>query len=65
MAFEDKTQNNIMIDLKAAIEPDTSTEEGTLIDSSFRARRQNLRKAYIELELIDKTDMQKQPTESI
>lgn len=32
MAFEDKTQNNIMIDLKAAIEPDTSTEEGTLID---------------------------------
>lgn len=28
MAFEDKTQNNIMIDLKAAIEPDTSTEEG-------------------------------------
>ena len=44
MAFEDKTQNNIMIDLKAAIEPDTSTEEGTLIDHSFRARRQNLRR---------------------
>ena len=45
MAFEDKTQNNIMIDLKAAIEPDTSTEEGTL-DRSFipGAQRQNLRR---------------------
>ena len=53
MAFEDKTQNNIMIDLKAAIEPDTSTEEGTLIDHSFRGAAAEFEKAYIELELID------------
>lgn len=53
MAFEDKTQNNIIIDLKAAIEPDTSTEEGTLIDHSFRGAAAEFEKAYIELELID------------
>lgn len=53
MAFEDKTQNNITIDLKAAIEPDTSTEEGTLIDHSFRGAAAEFEKAYIELELID------------
>ena len=53
MTFEDKTQNNIMIDLKAAIEPDTSTEEGTLIDHSFRGAAAEFEKAYIELELID------------
>ena len=53
MAFEDKTQNNIMIDLKAAIEPDTSTEEGHIIDHSFRGAAAEMEKAYIELELID------------
>lgn len=53
MAFEDKTQNNIMIDLKAAIDPDTSTEEGTLIDHSFRGAAAEFEQAYIELELID------------
>lgn len=54
MAFEDKTQNNIMLDLKAAITPDTSMEEGTLIDHSFRGAAAEFEKAYIELGLIDK-----------
>ena len=52
MAFEDKTQNNIIIDLKAAIEPDTSTEEGTLIDHSIRGEAEEFKKAYIKLEFI-------------
>lgn len=53
MLFEDKTQNNIMIDLKAATDPDTSTEEGTLIDHSFRGAAAEFEQAYIELGLID------------
>lgn len=54
MLFDDKTQNNIMIDLKEAIEPDTSTEEGTLIDHSLRGAAAEFEQAYIELGLIDK-----------
>lgn len=53
MLFDDKTQNNIMIDLKAAIDPDTNTEEGTLIDHSFRGAAAEFEQAYIELGLID------------
>lgn len=53
MAFEDKTQNNIMLDLKAVIEPDTSTEEGTLIDHSLRGAAAEFEQAYIELGLIE------------
>lgn len=53
MLFENKTQENIMIDLKAAVNPDTSTEEGTLIDHSFRGAAAEFEQAYIELELID------------
>lgn len=53
MLFEDKTQNNIMIDLKDATDPDTNTEEGTLIDHSFRGAAAEFEQAYIELGLID------------
>lgn len=53
MLFDDKTQNNIMIDLKAATDPDTNTEEGTLIDHSFRGAAAEFEQAYIELGLID------------
>ncbi len=53
MLFDDKTQNNIMIDLKAATDPDTNTEEGTLLDHSFRGAAAEFEQAYIELGLID------------
>lgn len=53
MLFDDKTQNNIMIDLKEATDPDTNTEEGTLIDHSFRGAAAEFEQAYIELGLID------------
>ena len=53
MLFENKTQENIMIDLKAATDPDTNTEEGTLIDHSFRGAAAEFEQAYIELGLID------------
>jgi len=53
MLFDDKTQNNIMIDLKSAIEPDTDTGEGTLIDHSLRGAAAEFEQAYIELGLID------------
>lgn len=53
MLFDDKTQNNIMIDLKAAIDPDTNAEEGTLVDHSFRGAAAEFEQAYIELGLID------------
>ncbi len=53
MLFENKTQENIMIDLKAATDPDTNTEEGTLIDHSFRGAAAEFEQAYIELVMID------------
>lgn len=53
MLFEDKTQENIIIDMKAAVDPDTNTEEGTLIDHSFRGAGAEFEQAYIELGLID------------
>ncbi len=42
-----------MIDLKAATDPDTNTEEGTLIDHSFRGAAAEFEQAYIELGMID------------
>lgn len=53
MLFDDKTQNNILIDLKAAADPVTNTEEGTLIDHSFRGAAAEFEQAYIALGLID------------
>lgn len=53
MLFDEKTQNNIMIDLKEAVDPDTNTEEGTLIDHSFRGAAAEFEQAYIQLGLID------------
>lgn len=54
MLFDDKTQNNIMVDLKAAIDTDINTEEGTLIDHSFRGAAAEFEQVYVELGLIDK-----------
>ncbi len=53
MLFDDKTQNNIIEDLKAATNPNTNTEEGTLIDHSFRGAAAEFEQAYIALGLID------------
>ncbi len=51
--FEDKTQDNIMTGLKNTVSGDISTEEGTLIDHSFRGAAAEFEQAYIELGLID------------
>lgn len=53
MLFEDKTQNNIIADLKAAIEPGTSTGEGTLVDHALRGAAAEFEQAYIVLGLIE------------
>lgn len=53
MLFEDKTQNNIMADMKAAIEPGTNTEEGTLVDHALRGAAAEFEQAYIGLGLIE------------
>lgn len=53
MLFEEKTLNNIMIDLKNTVEGDTNTEEGTLVDHSFRGAAAEFEQAYIVLGLID------------
>ena len=53
MLFEDKTQNNIIIDMKASIEPGTNIEEGTLIDHALRGAAAEFEQAYIELGMID------------
>lgn len=53
MLFDDKTQNNILIDLKAEVDSDVNTEEGTLIDHSLRGAAAEFEQAYIELGLID------------
>lgn len=54
MLFDDKTQNNIMIDLIENISSDMSKEEGTLIDHAFRGAAAEFERAYIGLGLIDK-----------
>lgn len=53
MLFEDKTQNNIMIDLVATVDSDISTEEGTLINHAFRGAAAEFEQAYIGLGVID------------
>ncbi|MCI9078998.1 MAG: phage tail protein [Lachnospiraceae bacterium] len=53
MLFDDKTQENIMSDLKSASGTSTDTREGTLIDHSFRGASAEFEKVYIELGLID------------
>ena len=54
MLFDDKTQNNIMIDLIESVSGDISKEEGTLIDHAFRGAAAEFERAYIGLGLIDK-----------
>ncbi len=54
MLFSDKTQNNIMVDLIESVDGDISTEEGTLIDHSFRGAAAEFERAYIGLGQIDK-----------
>lgn len=53
MLFEDKTQNNIMVDLIETVDSDISTEEGTLINHSFRGAAAEFEQAYIGLGTID------------
>lgn len=52
MSFEDKTLNNLMLDLKSTVKSDINMEEGTLIDHSFRGAAAEFEQAYIELGLI-------------
>lgn len=54
MLFGDKTQNNIMIDLKRAVNPDVGTGEGTLLDHAFRGAAAEFEQAYIGLGLVEK-----------
>lgn len=53
MLFEDKTQNNVMVDLIETVDSDISTEEGTLINHSFRGAAAEFEQAYIGLGVID------------
>lgn len=53
MLFDDKTQNNIMIDLVEAVDSDINKEEGSLIDHSFRGAAAEFEQAYINLAMID------------
>ena len=53
MAFEEKTLENIVADMKAAIAGDMSSEEGTLIDHALRGSAAEFEQAYIEIGMID------------
>lgn len=53
MLFEDKTQNNVMVDLIGTVDSDLSTEEGTLINHSFRGAAAEFEQAYIGLGIVD------------
>lgn len=53
MLFEDKTQNNVMVDLMGTVDSDLSTEEGTLINHSFRGAAVEFEQAYIGLGMIE------------
>ena len=53
MLLADKTQNNIMIDLLSSVDSDIGTEEGTLIDHSFRGAAAEFERAYISLGVVD------------
>lgn len=54
MLFDDRTQNNILIDLKAAVAPDTGTGEGRLIDHSLRGAAAEFERAYIALAMVER-----------
>lgn len=53
MLFEDKTQNNIMMDLVDSVDRKMNTEEGTLINHSFRGAAAEFEKVYISLGIVD------------
>jgi len=53
MLFDNKTLNNIMIDLKDTVKGDMDIREGTLIDHAFRGAAAEFEQAYIGLGLID------------
>lgn len=53
MLYEEKTQNNIMIDMADSVDSDISTEEGTLIDHSFRGAAAEFEQAYIAIGTVD------------
>lgn len=53
MVYEEKTLENIVNDMKAAIGGDMSTEEGTLIDHALRGAAAELEQAYIELGTVE------------
>ena len=54
MLFEDKTQNNLMIDMVASVDGNMSTEEGSLINHSLRGAAAEFEQAYMSLGVIDK-----------
>ncbi len=53
MLFEDKTLENIMVDLLAEIDCSISTEEGTLVNHALRGAAAEFERAYMELSVAD------------
>lgn len=53
MLFDEKTQNNILIGMKNAIDSEMGMAEGTLIDHSLRGAAAEFEQAYIQMGLID------------
>jgi len=51
--LEDKTHNNIMLDLINGVDSDVNTGEGTLIHHSFAGAATEFEQAYINLRVID------------
>ena len=53
MQFEDKTMENIMIDLLADIGDDVGKEEGTLVNHALRGAAAEFERAYMGLGVTD------------
>lgn len=53
MQFEEKTLENVMIDLLAEIDSGISTEEGTLINHALRGAAAEFERVYMELGVTD------------
>lgn len=51
--FEDKTQNNIIADLRDRVDSDINTAEGSLIHHAFAGAAAEFEKVYLGLEMVD------------
>ena len=53
MLFEEKTLNNIMLDMVKSVDGDINTDEGTLVNNAFKGAAAEFEQVYMNLGMVD------------